>query len=88
MSFLPYMHGALTALCLVVALFFLRLWSRSRDRFYLFFSIAFGVMSAQWAVLGSNQIPEHAVWPYMTRLVAFLVILVAIVDKNRRAARS
>lgn len=85
MSYLPYMHGALTALCVVVALFFARLWRRAHERFYLFFSIAFAVMAAQWALLASNQIGEHAAWPYATRLVAFLLILVAIVDKNRRA---
>jgi len=85
LAYLPYMHGALTALCLVVALYFLKLWRRARERFYLFFAIAFAVFAVQWAVLGTSSEYEHGLWPYATRLVAFLLILVAIIDKNRRA---
>jgi peptidoglycan/LPS O-acetylase OafA/YrhL len=88
MNHLTYMHGALTTLCVIAALFFVRLWRRARERFYLFFAIAFGLMAALWVVSASGQVGEHALWPYATRLVAFLVIIVAIVDKNRRAAGS
>ncbi len=83
---LPVLHGAATALCAVVMLFFFRLWHRSHDRFYLFFAVAFLIFAAHWAILGSGRAGEHAVWPYTTRLVAFVLILIAIVDKNRRAA--
>ena len=85
MAYLPAMHGAATALCAVIMLFFFRNWRRSKDRFYLFFAIAFLIFASHWAILASGQAGEHAVWPYMTRLVAFVLILVAIVDKNRRA---
>jgi ABC-type uncharacterized transport system YnjBCD permease subunit len=87
MSYLAYMHGALTALCIVVALFFVRNWRRAQDRFFLLFAIAFVLFAIQWAIVGAPRVAEHAVWPYGTRLAAFVVILVAIVDKNRRAAR-
>ena len=86
MRYTPFMHGALTALCGIVMLFFFRSWHRSRDRFFLFFAVAFLMFAAHWAILGSGQAGEHAVWPYMTRLVAFVLILIAIVDKNRSAA--
>jgi uncharacterized protein DUF5985 len=85
MTVLPYINGAVTALCIVVALFFVRNWRRAQDRFFLFFAIAFVLFAASWALLGSPAMNEHAVWPYGTRLAAFVVILVAIVDKNRRA---
>ena len=85
MPYVPYMHGALTALCGIVMLFFFRSWQRSHDRFYLFFTIAFLIFGAHWAILGSGQAGEHAVWPYATRLAAFVLILIGIVDKNRRA---
>lgn len=85
MRYLPYTNGALSALCAVVMLFFFRFWHRSGDRFYAFFAVAFLVFGAHWAVLGSGTVGEHAVWPYMTRLAAFVLILIAIVDKNRRA---
>ena len=82
---LQALNGAATALCAVTMLFFFRNWRRSQDRFYLFFAIAFLIFAAHWAILASGQAGEHAVWPYMTRLAAFVLILVAIVDKNRRA---
>lgn len=88
MSYLIFMHGALTAMCLFTALFFMRLWRRAHERFYLLFAIAFTVMAAQWAISASGQVGEHGLWPYATRLVSFLVIIAAIVDKNRRGAIS
>jgi hypothetical protein len=87
---LPYLsliHGALAALSLVAALFFARMWRRARDRFYLFFAIAFAIFAVHWIVI-SGHANEHTVGPYITRLIAFVLIIVAIVDKNRRAARS
>jgi hypothetical protein len=89
-ALLPYlalMQGALAALSFVVALFFARMWRRARDRFYLFFAIAFTIFAVHWCVIAGHA-NEHTVGPYITRLVAFVLIIIAIVDKNRRAARS
>ena len=89
-SLLPYlslMQGALAALSFVVAMFFARMWRRARDRFYLFFAIAFAIFAVHWVVIAGHA-NEHTTWPYVTRLVAFVVIIAAIVDKNRSAARS
>ena len=87
MTYVPLMQGALAGLSLVVAVFFARMWRRADDRFYLFFAIAFAIFAVHWCVL-SGHAGEHTTWPYVTRLAAFLLILVAILDKNRRAARS
>jgi len=87
MTYLLLMQGAAAALSLVVALSFARMWRRASDRFYLFFAIAFAILSVHWCVLAGHA-GEHALYPYITRLVAFLLIITAIVDKNRRAARS
>lgn len=84
---LPIVYGGIAALSVVAALFFVRMWRRAADRFYLFFAIAFAVLSVHWCLL-SGHASEHATWPYVTRLAAFVVILAAILDKNRRAARS
>jgi uncharacterized membrane protein len=86
MNFLLLMQGAAAALSLVIALFFARMWTRSSDRFYLFFAIAFVILSVHWCVLAGHA-GEHAFYPYLTRLVSFIVIITAIVDKNRRAAK-
>jgi len=87
MTYVPMIQGALAALSLVVVVFFARMWRRAADRFYLFFAIAFAILSAHWCLL-SGHAGEHATWPYVTRLAAFLLILVAIIDKNRGAARN
>jgi hypothetical protein len=71
--------------CLVVALFFLRFWRQTRDRLFLFFAAAFGIFMTERIVRGGMIIDtEMAPFVYGTRLIAFLLIIVAIVDKNRR----
>jgi hypothetical protein len=86
LDYLPLMQGALAAFSFVVAMFFARMWRRARDRFYLFFAIAFTIFAVHWCVIAGHA-NEHTVGPYITRLIAFVLIIVAIVDKNRRASR-
>ena len=87
MDNLPIVYGGIAGLSLVATLFFARMWRRAKDRFYLFFAIAFTILAVHWCVLAGHA-GEHTLYPYLTRLVSFLVIITAIVDKNRRAARS
>lgn len=76
--------GAISMASLVVAMFFLRFWRNTRDRFFLFFAIAFGLEGANRTLLGLNQASsEQEPIFYLVRLLSFLLILVAIVDKNR-----
>ncbi len=84
-----YLFGALTALAIVCGLFFVRYWRSSGDRFFAFFAIAFWALGANWALLvGRDPSDEYTPYFYLLRLFAFLVILWAIVDKNRRTSRS
>jgi hypothetical protein len=68
----------------VAGLHFFRFWKRSRDRLFLIFAIAFWVLGAQraWLTLGVYR-PGAAVYIYTLRLLAFILIIIAIVDKNR-----
>lgn len=81
----PIMGGALTALSLVVGLFFLRYWQTSRDRLFVFFAAAFWLMGINWGVVAALA-PSSEARPYLylLRLAAFALIAAAIVDKNRR----
>jgi len=84
-----FLWGALTMGCVTVAACFLRFWRESRDRFFLLFAIAFLAMALNWLALAVIQPPresEHYV--YAIRLVAYVLILAAIVDKNRSPDRS
>ncbi len=84
-----FLSGGIMVASFVVGLFFLRFWRRSRDRLFLMFAIAFWVM-------GANRIPlrfvtaddEFHLSLYIVRLLAFMLILAAIIDKNQRKSDS
>ncbi len=70
----------------IAALFFLRFWRASRDRLFGFFAVAFGLLGLNWVLIVLLRVEDesrHLL--YAVRLVAFLVILAAIWDKNRAA---
>jgi hypothetical protein len=76
--------GALVMGSFVVGLFFLRFWRRTRDRLFALFALAFWVLGLNWlglAVLVTTQ--EQRTIFYVLRLIAFVLILLAIADKNR-----
>lgn len=76
--------GAIAMASVIVALFFLRFWRNTRDRFFLFFAIAFGLEGINRVLLALNQgSSEHEPIYYVIRLLSFVLILIAIVDKNR-----
>lgn len=76
--------GALAALSFVIGLFFLRYWRTSRDRLFVFFVAAFWLMGLNWGGVAVGASDETRPYLYLLRLAAFVLIAVAIVDKNRR----
>ncbi len=79
------LSGAIGTASLVVALFFLRFWRSTRDRFFLYFAISFALEAGGRLLMGANaSYGEEAPAFYLVRLLAYLLILIAIVDKNRR----
>jgi hypothetical protein len=76
-----FLSGMVFALCLVAGLFFLRFWRKTHDRFFAFFAASF------WLMAVHRVVNVHLVAVYCIRLLAFVLILVAIVDKNRVAPR-
>lgn len=69
---------------LVAGLFFLRFWRESGDRLFAFFGAAFGLMALSWTLLALYHPTDEArPYIYAIRLVAFLLIIVGIIDKNR-----
>jgi hypothetical protein len=78
--------GAVVMASLVAALFFLRFWRQTRDRFFLLFSLAFVLDALTRIVLALSDIPdEQEPFYYLARLAMFGLILLAIIDKNRTA---
>jgi len=82
-----FISGLLVAGYAVAGLFFLRFWRRSRDRLFAWFAAAFWLLGAQRAALAAlDRGAPETTWLYGVRLLAFLLILAAVVDKNRAGA--
>ena len=76
--------GAIALSNLIIGLFFLRFWKKTRDRFFLFFAVAFGLEGLNRALLGLIESSnENEPVFYLVRLLSFILILIAIVDKNK-----
>jgi hypothetical protein len=78
--------GAIAAGYAAAGLFFLRFWRDTRDRLFALFAVAFLVLSVNRVAGGLLAGPDRDP-VYWVRFAAFAVILAAIVDKNRSAAR-
>jgi hypothetical protein len=82
-----FVLGATAMGCLVAAVFFLRFWRDTHDRFFGLFALAFAAFAGNRIVLvAMDEADENRPLAYLVRLAAFVVILIAIVDKNRRPA--
>jgi hypothetical protein len=76
--------GAIVMGYAVAGLFFARFWRQTRDRLFLIFAIAFWLLGVQRLALALTvEMLESQTGFYLLRLFAFLLILGAIVDKNR-----
>jgi hypothetical protein len=77
--------GILVAGDAVAGLFFLRFWLASRDRLFAMFAAAFWILGIQRLLLAvTRTIFEDQALFYTLRLAAFVIIIAAIIDKNRR----
>ena len=79
------LDGATAMASLVIALFFLRFWRNSADRFFLYFALSFLVQAGHrvYAALAmSNALYEDNPLHYLIRLLAYALILWAVLEKN------
>jgi hypothetical protein len=78
------LSGIIACGALVAALHFFRSWRRSGDRLLGLFAAAFAVFAGNAVALGLTEPDaEVRVYLYAVRLIGFVLILVAIIDKNR-----
>lgn len=83
-----YLAGAVTLGFFVAAAFFLRFWRRTHDRLFLAFAAAFVLLAVNQALaafLGAGD--ERTPYTYVLRVLGFVLILYAIVDKNLSSGR-
>jgi hypothetical protein len=79
-----FLSGAVALGFAACALFFLRFWKRTGEELFLAFAVAFLLLGAGQTILALANIPtEERGSIYLLRLLAFLLILIAIFRKNR-----
>lgn len=77
------MSGMIAMGFAVAGTFFLRFWRDSRDRLFAMFALSFYVMSLSRLAVAVADQPASGTAQYWVRLLAFGLILGAILDKNR-----
>jgi hypothetical protein len=72
----------------ICAAIFVRFWRENRDQLFVYFALAFTLIGISWAILSIvNPIGDASPYVYGIRLIAFVLIIVAVVVKNRETAR-
>jgi hypothetical protein len=85
---MDFLAGGLTLAYLIASLYFVQFWRRTWDRLFLAFAAAFMLLALnQISVFALGVADERHTYAYVLRVVGFLLILAAIIDKNIRADR-
>ena len=80
-----FMYGAVMMASLVSGIFFLKFWKKTGDRFFAMFSAAFFLFALErWFFVFVKAQSEASSFIFIFRLIAFSIIILAVVDKNRR----
>lgn len=83
-DYLVFLQGIAATGAWVAGLFFLRFWRDGRDPLFAFFGAAFWLLAASWTLLAlTNPTEDARPYIYALRLIAFALIIVAMVVKNR-----
>jgi uncharacterized membrane protein HdeD (DUF308 family) len=79
----PFLLGVIATASLTAGVFFLKFWSKTRDSLFLAFGLAFVIEGLnRCATLMLAKPNEGSPYIYGVRLLAFLIILAAILHKN------
>lgn len=81
-----FLSGSIMVACMVAGYFFFRFWKKTSDPLFKMFSYAFWILGLERLVLGyigTKGEPRPEI--YLIRLTAFVLILAAIIRKNRNA---
>lgn len=72
----------------IAALFFLRFYVKTRDGLFVAFAAAFFLMALNQALVTLLAVPREEQSPiFLLRLLAFLLIIAAVLMKNLRSRR-
>jgi len=81
---ITFFAGALTASFLVAALFFLKFWRKTHDRLFAHFALAFVLFAINQVATTIVEVnTERGSYIYLLRIAGYVLILIAIIEKNR-----
>ena len=81
-----FLMGVIATASLVAGLYFLKFWRHTHDSLFLAFAASFFIEGVnRILVLVVAKPNEGSPWTYIVRLFSFLLILIAILRKNRGA---
>ena len=79
-----FLMGGIAVASLVASLFFLRFWIHTRDPFFVYFALSFLIEGLNRFAMNLFLEPNEDVpGYYVVRLIAYGLIIAAIVHKNR-----
>jgi hypothetical protein len=85
---IEFLAGAVTMGYLVAGAFFVRFWRRTADRLFLAFALAFALLALNQGLASILEAgDERTPFVYLLRVLAFVLIMLAIIDKNVAARR-
>jgi hypothetical protein len=77
------LSGALVFAYFIAGVHFLRFWRRTGDRLFALFAIAFWLFAVNQLVASLPSVTdETGGYEYLLRVLGFILILIAIVEKN------
>lgn len=78
-----FLLGVIATTSLTAGIFFLKFWRKTHDSFFLAFAASFIIEGLNRAAVVFESKPyEGSTWTYIVRLLSFLLILFAILNKN------
>jgi hypothetical protein len=89
-----FLSGGIMVGFLACGFFFYRFWKKTRDTLFAVFAVSFWILAVERIFLlatvnlgdltGQHELREHVYW---FRFIAFMLIIIAFVLKNREQAR-
>jgi hypothetical protein len=80
---IEFLAGAVTVGYLVAAGFFLRYWRKTAERLFFLFAVSFVLLALNQTLTHVlSVVIEPTSFVYILRVLAFVLILAAIIDQN------
>ncbi len=77
-----FLLGAFAMGCAMAALAFFQFWQRTGDRLFLWFALSFAIEAANRCFFAASGLPDDASYYYGVRLLSYLLLLWALIEKN------